>query len=47
VNDAGCFTDEVGEQLAGKDVLGEGNKAVISLLRESGHLISEMNYKHK
>lgn len=47
VDDAGCFTHEAGESLKGKNVLGDGNKAVIEMLRESGHLLSEMNYKHK
>lgn len=47
VDDAGRFTQEAGDELVGKDVLGEGNSAVIEMLRESGHLLSEMNYKHK
>eukprot|EP01036_Dinobryon_divergens_P030377 gene30377-39614_t len=47
VNDLGCFTDEAGPRFAGLDVLGSGNEAVISALREAGSLIKEEAYNHK
>ena len=47
VNDLGCFTEEAGPQFVGKDVLGEGNTAVIAALQEAGALIREEAYPHK
>jgi isoleucyl-tRNA synthetase len=48
VNGEGKFTDAVTpESLRGLSVLGEGNKAVVELLRESGALVFEHVYKHK
>ena len=47
VDDAGCFTSEAGDALKGKSVLGEGNTAVIEMLRESGTLLREEAYEHK
>ncbi len=46
VDDAGCFTDEVGvESLVGEHVL-ESNVPIIKILAASGHLIGKENYKH-
>ena len=47
VDDAGDFTEEAGEALAGKNVLGDGNEACISALRETGGLILQEAYEHK
>ena len=33
VDDGGKFTEEAGEALVGKDVLGDGNQAVIDMMR--------------
>jgi isoleucyl-tRNA synthetase len=48
VDGEGKFTNGVSlESLRGLSVLGEGNKAVVDLLRESGALVFEHVYKHK
>jgi isoleucyl-tRNA synthetase len=47
VNDAGLFTEEAGEAFVGKDVLGDGNTAVIAALHECGSLLKEDPYQHK
>nr|WP_218083070.1 isoleucine--tRNA ligase [Anthocerotibacter panamensis] len=54
VDDLGNFTPEVeegytapGEPLTGKNVLGEGNKAVIQALSAVGALLKEEDYAHK
>jgi isoleucyl-tRNA synthetase len=47
VDDAGCFTEEAGPRLAGKDVLGDGNTEVIQALNETGTLILLEPYNHK
>jgi isoleucyl-tRNA synthetase len=46
VDDNGDFTEEAG-QFAGKNVLGEGNTAVIEAMREAGSLLKEEPYVHK
>mmetsp|Transcript_10182 Transcript_10182/g.33516 ORF Transcript_10182/g.33516 Transcript_10182/m.33516 type:complete len:1021 (+) Transcript_10182:19-3081(+) len=47
VDDAGRFTDEAGDGLAGLNVLGDGNTAVIEKLKTSGNLLSVDPYQHK
>jgi len=47
VDDGGLFTEEAGEDLKGKSVLGDGNQAVIDMMREAGALIKEEPYGHK
>jgi len=47
VDDAGCFTAEAGERFVGKDVLKDGNGAIIEALEESGHLLKVDPYAHK
>lgn len=47
VDDAGKFTSEVGEKFQGMDVLGDGNKAIITALNETGTLLREEAYNHK
>ena len=47
VDDAGDFTEEAGEALEGKNVLGDGNDACIARLRETGGLILQEAYGHK
>ncbi|CAI5742747.1 unnamed protein product [Peronospora destructor] len=42
VNDEGCFTSDAGQELDGLCVLGEGNTAIIGLLKHSGNLLSIM-----
>ncbi|KAG1677731.1 hypothetical protein FOA52_001043 [Chlamydomonas sp. UWO 241] len=46
VDDAGNFTEEAG-QFAGMNVQGDGNKAVVAALAESGALLKEELYEHK
>ncbi|GMF55940.1 unnamed protein product [Phytophthora fragariaefolia] len=43
----GCFTAEAGQGLEGLSVLGEGNTAVINLLKNSGNLLSINEYHHR
>ena len=47
VNDEGKFTTELDERFAGKDVLTDGNTAVIQALNESNCLLKEEPYNHK
>ncbi len=48
VDDAGKFTADVGvSELVGLDVIGQGNKRVIELMRASGRLLGHQVYKHK
>lgn len=47
VDEVGCFTSEVGPELAGLPVLREGNARVLELLRSSGALLMEERYEHK
>ena len=47
VDDAGRFTLEAGERFFGKDVLSDGNLAIITALNETGTLIKEEAYNHK
>lgn len=47
VNDEGRFTNELDERFAGKEVLGEGNTAVIQALNASNCLLKEEPYNHK
>merc|ERR1719199_250982 len=47
VDDAGNFTEDAGEAFVGKNVLGEGNTAVIDALTTSGALLKEEEYAHK
>ncbi|KAK4537374.1 hypothetical protein CDCA_CDCA12G3399 [Cyanidium caldarium] len=47
VDDAGRFTAEAGEALAGLSVLGEGNAKVIAELQACGALLLEEPYEHK
>lgn len=42
VDDAGVFTKEAGGSFEGKAVLGEGNTAVLSALKDSGNLLKVM-----
>lgn len=44
VDDAGKFTSEAGDELYGMSVLGDGNGAVIEMLRESGTLLAEVYF---
>ena len=46
IDDNGKFTEETG-QLAGLDVLGDGNVAIVKILDEHSCLIMEEAYKHK
>eukprot|EP00898_Chlorokybus_atmophyticus_P005075 jgi/Chlat1/5569/Chrsp369S00413 len=46
VGDDGRFTEEAGP-FVGKDVLSDGNAAVIDALAESGFLLKEYKYAHK
>ena len=46
LDDNGKFTEETG-QLAGFDVLGDGNVAIVKILDEHSCLIMEEAYKHK
>jgi len=47
VDDAGRFTAEAGEALEGKNVLGDGNTAVIEMMKEAGALLKIESYGHK
>ena len=47
VSDAGKFTVDAGEDLAGLSVLGEGNAAVIDKLKAVGALVKVEDYEHK
>lgn len=48
VDDAGNYTPAVGvESLCGLNVQGEGSKAIIELLRRSGHLLKMEKYTHR
>ncbi len=47
VDDQGNFTAEAGELFLGKNVLGEGNTAVIAALQAVGALLKEEDYAHK
>ena len=47
VDSAGRFTNEVSDNLAGLNVLKEGNDKVIELLHSSGHLLLVEDYEHK
>ncbi|EXJ79224.1 isoleucyl-tRNA synthetase [Capronia epimyces CBS 606.96] len=51
VDNLGRFNDTASPNdpslLAGKDVFGEGNKAILELLQESGLLVHQHAYKHK
>lgn len=47
VDSAGRFTNEVSDNLAGLNVLKEGNDKVIELLDSSGHLLLVEDYEHK
>jgi isoleucyl-tRNA synthetase len=47
VNDIGCYTEEAGPGLVGKNVLSDGNTEVIRLLTEANCLILEEAYNHK
>uniref|UniRef100_A0AAV1UXY8 isoleucine--tRNA ligase n=1 Tax=Peronospora matthiolae TaxID=2874970 RepID=A0AAV1UXY8_9STRA len=43
----GCFTAAAGQGLKGLCVLNEGNAAVIDMLKNSGHLLSVSEYRHR
>lgn len=43
----GHFTSEAGPQLEGLDILSDGNKAVLGMLTESGHLLHVSKLKHR
>ncbi len=47
VDDNGNFTLEVGEKLAGLNVLSDANQAIIDALTEEGSLLKEEPYQHK
>ena len=47
VDDDGRYTQEAGQGLQGKSVLGDGAAAVMQLLQASGHLLSRSNFVHK
>jgi isoleucyl-tRNA synthetase len=47
VDDSGIFTADAGRELAGLNVLGEGNAAVIDILEKLGILIKQHAYPHK
>lgn len=47
VDDNGNFTLEVGEKLAGLNVLSDANQAIIDALTEEGLLLKEEPYQHK
>ena len=47
VNALGRFTEEAGEEFVGKDVLGDGNEAVIQALIREKALLAEEAYNHK
>jgi len=47
VDDAGRFTDEAGPDLVGKNVLSDGNDAVIEMMKEAGALLKVEPYGHK
>jgi len=47
VDDDGRYTQEAGQGLQGKSVLGDGAAAVMQSLQASGHLLSRSNFVHK
>ncbi|CAI5747275.1 unnamed protein product [Peronospora destructor] len=47
VNDEGCFTSDAGQELDDLGVLGEGNTAIIGLLKNSGNLLSISEYHRR
>ncbi|KAJ2738352.1 isoleucine-tRNA ligase [Coemansia sp. Cherry 401B] len=46
VDDYGRFTNEAGPTLAGKEVLGEGSRAVVDMLTAQGLLLSQQKFTH-
>ncbi|KAJ2741213.1 isoleucine-tRNA ligase [Coemansia sp. BCRC 34301] len=46
VDDCGRFTGDVGAALEGKEVLGDGNAAVIEMLSAMGALVSKADFTH-
>ncbi|KAJ1971497.1 isoleucine-tRNA ligase [Dimargaris xerosporica] len=46
VNDLGQFTAEAGSELEGKNVLTEGNQAIVDMLRRNDALLQEAPYVH-
>ncbi|MEI6064355.1 MAG: isoleucine--tRNA ligase [Pseudanabaena sp. ELA748] len=47
VDDRGIFNDDAGEDLAGLNVLKEGNTKVVDILTANGTLVKEEDYNHK
>jgi len=47
VDDVGKFTIEAGERFVGLKVLGEGNEAIVTALKETGSLLKVEPYGHK
>ncbi len=47
IDDYGNFTAEAGAEFVGKNILKDGNGAVIDALMAKGALLKEENYKHK
>ncbi|XP_058692136.1 isoleucine--tRNA ligase, mitochondrial [Poecile atricapillus] len=46
VDESGCFTEAAGPELKNKNVLEEGNEAVIKMLQAAGSLLKEEKYVH-
>lgn len=46
VDDSGLFTKEAGSKFVGKDVLGDGNIAVLKALRETPYLLKVRCFEH-
>ncbi|XP_022079174.1 isoleucine--tRNA ligase, mitochondrial-like [Acanthaster planci] len=46
VDEDGIFSPEVGQHLAGKNILTDANDIVIEMLRASGNLLMQSNYMH-
>ncbi|NXP04764.1 SYIM protein, partial [Thinocorus orbignyianus] len=46
VDEGGCFTEAAGPELKNKNVLEEGNEAVIQMLQAAGSLLKEEKFVH-
>nr|XP_033791983.1 isoleucine--tRNA ligase, mitochondrial isoform X2 [Geotrypetes seraphini] len=47
VDESGCFMEEAGPELCGKDVLGDGTETVIKMLSASKSLLKEETFVHR
>ncbi len=46
VDEDGRFTHDAGEQLAGREALGEGSQRVLDFLRRGAHILKESDFEH-